>query len=60
MNGILAKLGVYDPDTQSWKEWQLPGENPLPYAVYVDEHDKVWISDFASNSFLSLIHARKI
>ena len=47
-----GKLGVYDPDTQSWKEWRLPGENPLPYAVYVDEHDKVWISDFASNSFL--------
>lgn len=47
-----GKLGVYDPDTKNWKEWQLPGENPLQYAVYVDEHDKVWISDFASNSFL--------
>ena len=47
-----GKLGVYDPDTKTWKEWQLPGENPLPYAVYVDEHDKVWISDFASNSFI--------
>lgn len=47
-----GKLGVYDPDTKTWKEWQLPGKNPLPYAVYVDEHDKVWISDFASNSFL--------
>src|ERR671911_175623 len=47
-----GKLGLYDPDTKSWKEWRLPGENPLPYAVYVDEHDKVWISDFASNSFL--------
>ena len=47
-----GKLGVYDPDTKSWKEWRLPGKNPLPYAVYVDEHDKVWISDFASNSFL--------
>ena len=47
-----GKLGVYDPDIKTWKEWELPGENPLPYAVYVDEHDKVWISDFASNSFL--------
>lgn len=47
-----GKLGVYDPNTKTWKEWQLPGKNPLPYAVYVDEHDKVWISDFASNSFL--------
>ena len=24
----------------------------MPYAVYVDERDMVWISDFASNSFL--------
>ena len=24
----------------------------MPYAVYVDEHDKVWISDFRSNSFV--------
>ena len=47
-----GKLGVYDPNIKSWKEWWLPGDNPLPYAVYVDEHDKVWISDFASNSFL--------
>jgi virginiamycin B lyase len=47
-----GKLGVYDPNIKSWKEWRLPGDNPLPYAVYVDEHDKVWISDFASNSFL--------
>jgi virginiamycin B lyase len=47
-----GKLGVYNPDSKSWNEWQIPGENPLPYAVYVDEHDKVWISDFASNSLL--------
>ena len=47
-----GKLGMYDPDTKIWKEWNLPGENPLPYAVYVDEHDKVWISDFGSNSFV--------
>jgi virginiamycin B lyase len=40
-----GKLGVYDSDIKSWKEWWLPGDNPLPYA-------KVWISDFASNSFL--------
>ncbi len=47
-----GKLGVYNPDNKTWKEWRLPGENPLPYAVYVDERDMVWISDFASNSFL--------
>ena len=48
----VGKLGVYDANNNTWKEWQVPGENPLPYAVYVDEHDKVWISDFGSNSFL--------
>ena len=47
-----GKLGVYNPDNKSWNEWQIPGENPLPYAVYVDEHDMIWISDFASNSLL--------
>ncbi len=47
-----GKLGVYNPDNKTWNEWQLPGENPLPYAIYVDERDMVWISDFASNSFL--------
>ena len=47
-----GKLGVYDAYNNTWKEWQVPGENPLPYAVYVDGHDMVWISDFGSNSFL--------
>jgi virginiamycin B lyase len=30
----------------------LPGENPKPYAVFVDEKDMVWISDFGSNAFV--------
>jgi len=47
-----GKLGVYDANNNTWKEWQVLGENPLPYAVYVDEHDMVWVSDFGSNSFL--------
>ncbi|HEX6027922.1 MAG TPA: hypothetical protein VFY64_02670 [Nitrososphaeraceae archaeon] len=32
-----GQLAVYDPSTQTWKEWRLPGDNPLPYAVYVDD-----------------------
>ena len=39
-----------DPQIDQWKEWKLPGNNPKPYAVYVDTKDKVWISDFGSNS----------
>ena len=36
----------------SWKSWKLPGANPRCYAVYVDERDKVWLSDFGANSVL--------
>ena len=38
--------GVYDPATDSWQEWQLPGDAPQAYAVYVDEADVVWLTDF--------------
>jgi virginiamycin B lyase len=31
----------------------LPGETPQAYAVYVDEFDVVWLSDFGSNAMLS-------
>ncbi len=41
---------MYDSQKDQWKEWKLPGGNPKPYAVYVDTNDKVWISDFGSNS----------
>jgi len=41
-----GKLGEYDPATKNWQEWKLPGDKPKPYAVYVDEKDKVWVSDF--------------
>lgn len=47
-----GQLAVYDPATQIWKEWRLPGDNPLPYAVYVDDQDMVWVSDFAANALV--------
>jgi virginiamycin B lyase len=31
---------------------RLPGQNPRPYAVFVDERDRVWLSDWGSNSIL--------
>ncbi|MEK7862300.1 MAG: lyase [Chloroflexota bacterium] len=50
-----------------WKQWKLPGANPMVYAVYVDDQDTVWLTDFGSNaivrfdtrteSFTSLPHA---
>src|SRR5215213_9202274 len=47
-----GQLAVFDPDLQTWNEWRLPGDNPLPYAVYVDDQDMVWVSDFATNALL--------
>ena len=43
---------MYDPVTKKWKEWKLPGQNPQPYAVFVDNKDIVWISDFGSNAMI--------
>jgi virginiamycin B lyase len=45
-----GQLGMYDPATSRWREWELPGDNPQPYAVYVDENDMVWITDFGANA----------
>lgn len=47
-----GQLGMYDPADESWQEWRLPGDNPMPYAVYVDERDDVWMSDFGNNSLV--------
>jgi virginiamycin B lyase len=47
-----GQVAVYDPATDQWQEWSLPGENPLPYAVYVDEQDMVWLSDFGANALV--------
>ena len=47
-----GNLGKYDPVTNKWKEWKLPGQNPQPYAVFVDDKDIVWISDFGSNAMV--------
>jgi virginiamycin B lyase len=30
----------------------LPGDSPQPYAVYVDESDAVWVSDWGANAIL--------
>jgi virginiamycin B lyase len=43
---------VYDPPTGEWRSWRLPGENPAPYAVFVDETDAVWLSDFGANAIV--------
>jgi virginiamycin B lyase len=47
-----GKLGMYNPVTDKWKEWQLPGQRPQPYAIFVDDKDIVWLSDFGSNAIV--------
>src|SRR5215472_469195 len=40
----------YDSKAKSWARWHLPGDGPQPYAVYVDENDAVWVSDWGANA----------
>jgi virginiamycin B lyase len=54
-----GQLGMYDPATQAWQEWPLPGALPKAYAVYVDERDIVWLSDFGSNTLVSFDPAQE-
>jgi virginiamycin B lyase len=51
-----GQVGVHDPSAktpaQQWREWKLPGKDPHAYAVYVDERDQVWLSDFGANAII--------
>jgi virginiamycin B lyase len=49
---FAGQVGVYDPDDRGWREWPLPGQGPQPYAVYVDETDAVWVTDFTTDAIL--------
>ena len=48
-----GEVGRYDPVAKEWKTWRLPG-NPGSgcYSVYVDDQDKVWLTDFLINSIV--------
>jgi virginiamycin B lyase len=48
-----GQVSVHDPRASgagAWRAWKLPGANPRAYAVYVDDRDAVWVSDFGANS----------
>ena len=45
-----GNVSVYDPAAKTWRRWKLPGDAPRAYAVYVDERDIVWVSDFGGNA----------
>jgi virginiamycin B lyase len=50
-----GQVAVYDPSVPNggaWREWRLPGAAPAAYAVYVDDVDDVWLSDFGANALV--------
>jgi virginiamycin B lyase len=47
-----GKISVYDPATQQWQSWKLPGDKPRTYSIYVDEQDIVWLTDFTANAIV--------
>jgi virginiamycin B lyase len=46
----VGKVGMYEPRTKRWREWRVPGSNPMIYAVFVDDRDLVWLTDFGANA----------
>jgi virginiamycin B lyase len=47
-----GQVAVYDPDAGTWREWRLPGDRPMAYAVFVDDRDIVWLTDFGANAIV--------
>ena len=47
-----GQLGFFSAHVNKWKEWKLPGANPMAYAVYVDDQDIVWLTDFGANAIV--------
>src|SRR3546814_14149680 len=47
-----GQVSVFDPAGGGWRSWRLPGEDPRAYAVYVDEDDAVWLTDFGANAIV--------
>ena len=43
---------MYDPATHAWREWKLPGNGPQAYSVWVDDRDKVWLTEWTSNAIV--------
>jgi virginiamycin B lyase len=47
-----GNLSRYDPVTNAWRTWKLPGASPHVYAVYVDAKDIVWVSEWTANAIV--------
>ncbi len=54
-----GRIAMYDPASGRWREWRTPGERSQPYAIYVDNRDMVWVTDFGTNALLRFDLARE-
>ena len=41
-----------DPAESLWRDRRLPGKTPKRYAVYVDDQDQVWLTDFDASAIV--------
>ena len=48
-----GQVALYDPSSDKWREWELPGTGPRAYEVFVDTDNLVWLGDFVKNSVVS-------
>ena len=39
---VGGKIGRFDPKTETFKEYQLPGPSPSPYAIGIDRNHMIW------------------
>ena len=51
-SGTRGRWAATTRNSGEWREWKLPGSRPQAYAVYVDEIDKVWLTDFGANAIV--------
>jgi virginiamycin B lyase len=47
-----GEVGRYDPLNKTWKVWAIPDSGAGCYAVYVDDKDKVWLTDWTNNAIV--------
>ena len=40
------------PRAKAWREWTLPGDSPRAYSVWVDDADKVWLTEWTANAIV--------
>ena len=41
-----GKIAHFDPKTEAFKEYELPGGRPSPYALGVDRNEKIWYASY--------------